>query len=190
MLDNFATKPLTAEETNNLAVKVQAGDPQAREDLIRGNIPLVRYRVRVWTNLYPHLKYLSDDMVSVGLVKLTETVDEIFDRPDHIEKNPLGFISVAITRAIGRFVSREEVEPKIPLPEGIVNKIEVHDTTEFVDFVDSLLGACESEDHKTILIMKAKGASDEEIANALDCSRQTVQVMRQEIRQNFERNEE
>jgi DNA-directed RNA polymerase specialized sigma24 family protein len=190
MLENVADNPLTSEENDALAVKVRAGDLRAREELILGNIPLVKHKVKTWTTLYPHLVYLYDDMLSEGLVGLVRSVNIIAKTPKPDDNNVTGFISVGVTRTIGGFVAQEEIEPKISLPDWLANTLEDEDTTQFVDFVDSLLAACESEDHKTILLMKAKGASDYEIAQVLDCSRQTVQVMRSEIHQNWQENEE
>lgn len=190
MLDNFESKPLTTEENDSLAVKVRAQDPQAREDLIVGNIPLVRHRVRSWVSLYPHLQYLQEDMVSEGLVGLVEAVNRIAKLPEPENNNVTGCLSVAITRAVGHYVAREEVEPKVSLPDYVAKTVEVRDPTEFVDFVDSLYGACDSDEHRMILQMRAEGASEKEVAAALDCSQQTVSVLLDEIRQNFEDSEE
>lgn len=192
MLDNFTDAPLTAEENETLAAKAREGDLQALEDLILGNIALVRYKTQRWISLYPHLEYLQGDMESEGLVGLVAAVNHIAKQPEPEKSNVTGFISVAITRKIGRFIAKEEVEPKRTLPPdwALADILVEPDTTEFVDFVDSLYGACDSEEHRIILRMRAEGANETEIAAVLDCSQPTICYMLDEIRQNFERAEE
>lgn len=187
MLDNYETDPLTPEENDALAVRVRAGDQQAREDLILGNIPLVKYRVKKWIGLYPHLTYLYEDMVSEGVLGLVKAV-EIMTRTD--TRNTTGFLSVGIAKTIGNFVAAEENEPKISLPEWVSKTLEETDTTHFIDFVDSLFGACDTEEHRVILKMRAEGASEAGIAKVLGCSQQTISVLLDDIRQNFEESEE
>lgn len=190
MLDNYVDKPLTSEENEALAVQVRAGDEKAREDMMLGNIALAKHKVNTWITLYPHLHYLYEDMLSEGVYGLVRAIDRMSKHPGKEDSNPTGLLSVAITQAIGRFVAREEKEPKIPLPEWVANTVEDRDPTEFVDFVDSLYGACDSEEHRIILRMRAEGASEKEIAQVLDCSQQTISIMLDEIRQNFEDEEE
>ena len=64
-------KPLTTEKENELLLKMQQGDQDAREKLICHNLRLVAHIVKKYEN------YLDDkeDLISIGVIGLTKAID-------------------------------------------------------------------------------------------------------------------
>lgn len=64
-------KPLTTEKENELLLKMQQGDQDAREKLICHNLRLVAHIVKKYDN------YLDDkeDLISIGVIGLTKAID-------------------------------------------------------------------------------------------------------------------
>lgn len=64
-------KPLTTQKENELLLKMQQGDQDAREKLICHNLRLVAHIVKKYEN------YLDDkeDLISIGVIGLTKAID-------------------------------------------------------------------------------------------------------------------
>lgn len=186
MLDNVVESPLTPEKNETLVARLREGDQSVRDQLILGNIPLVRYKVGTWLTEYPNLKFIEDDMLLEGTLALTRAIKRLgqLSQPeDPDESNVTGYISTAIHRAIGRLVGHEY---KHRTSGSVSELLSEEDPTEFIDFLDELQGACETEEHLILLQLRADGHTDEYVANVLDCSRAMVHVLKTEILANLE----
>ena len=72
------------------------------------------------------------------------------------------------------------------IPESIVdtNQAATQDALELRDLLES---CCESDKERTLLRMREEGCSDREIAEALDTSRTSIQALRKELEERFNR---
>lgn len=184
MLDNVTDQPLTAEENEKLIAQLRA----TKETLVTGNIPLVKYKIGAWLAEYPNLKFMEDDLLGEGILALVRAIDSLENVSEPYESNITGYISVTIQRALGTFVGNEYKHK--PGGRRVADQQQFEsDPTTFIDFVDALFGACETNAHRTILQMRREGYTDQEIADVLDCSRSTVRFMKAEILANFQRGE-
>jgi RNA polymerase sigma factor (sigma-70 family) len=103
------SKPLTQEENDLLCPKVIAGDKDARDALIVGNMSLVITKVNTFIQGHPSAAHLRDDLTSAGFVGLTKAVDELTSEI----KNPMGYIATSIYNHLG-FLLESEMSIRIP----------------------------------------------------------------------------
>ena len=134
MFENAVASPLNPDENERLAIEVRNKNEQAKEQLIRGNIPLVFYKVKQWIRLYPHLAPFIEDLTGEGLVALVIAIDRISKREEPQNSNVTGYLSVSIAQRIGRYVAKERQKPLL-MPSWFFNKIQVPDHTDFIDFI-------------------------------------------------------
>ena len=83
---------------------VKAGDHDARQQMIGGNLPLVISIVEGKIDFAPQLAYLRDDMTSAGYTGLTKAVNRIKRLSDRAKVT--SYLSVAIRRDIKRLACR------------------------------------------------------------------------------------
>ena len=206
-LTNKIPKALDREQNERLYVRVMEGDDEAREKMIEGNMPLVIAKVDAYIGCHPQAACLRDDLHSAGFVGLVQAVNTMVEHEQPSNVNPTGYISVAITHEIARGAERESAmgltsipEPEngpsssgndVPevghnVPESIidVNESAVQGLLNLRDTLDS---CCEREEERTLLRMREEGYSDREIAEALNISRTSVQRLRKELEQRFQK---
>ena len=85
--------PSCTEDNNRLYPLVAAGDAEARQQMIEGNMPLVVAKVNAYLVEHPHLAYLRVDLTSAGFMGLTKAVNKMATRR---VKNPTAYIGTAI----------------------------------------------------------------------------------------------
>lgn len=187
------------ENVFRLIEQARLGDDGARELLILGYARLVLKKVSTWCKLFPQVLYLSDDMVSEGLLAVTKAVDALIKDGDPEEGSCTSYIHTAIINNIGHMLE-DEVTIRIPrtADEGpVVVPTDDYDMAApltdgsfgVIDLMDSLEAACATPLEKQILGLRIKGYTDQEIAEQLDISRASVQFYRAELIQKFERQE-
>ena len=103
------SKPLTEEDNNLLVPKVLAGDKEARDKMITGNMGLVFTKVNTFIRTHPSAGHLCDDLTSAGFTGLIEAVDCLSPEID----NPMGYIS---SRIYHRLIDLLEIEMLVRVP--------------------------------------------------------------------------
>ena len=205
-LTNKIPKALDREQNERLYPRVMAGDQQAREEMIEGNMPLVVMKVDSYIRCYPNVAYLRDDLHSAGFVGLVQAVNKMaeHDQPNNV--NPTGYVSVAITREIARLAENESAmgltsipEPAdgpssdddVPevghnVPESIidVNASAAQGLFELRDLIES---CCETDEERTLIRMREEGYADRDIAEALKMPHTAAYTLRKELEQRFQK---
>lgn len=194
--------PVGSKELNaELYPKVVAGDQEAREMMIHANMPLVLNCVESFILTFPSAEFLRDDMVSAGFVGLVDAVNR-FSTNEAID-NPTGYITVAVSREIGKLVddegsirvpSRTKHHKKVKgedvdIPERLDDFPEtIEDSThalEMVELRDTLASCCESDEERDILRMREANYVDREIADVLGLPLTTTYMLRRTLYQRF-----
>ena len=82
-LTSKITRALDREQNERLYVRVMAGDEEARQEMIEGNMPLVIAKANSYIRRFPQLAYLRDDLHSAGFLGLVKAVNKMaeHDRP-------------------------------------------------------------------------------------------------------------
>lgn len=159
---------------------------QAIERMVSNNIPLVMLKVDSCLGLFPEVKHLFDDLVSVGLIALFQSIKKLADLgtpPDG--GNPTGFIGQRIIWAIGDFLELEADQKRIP-PEYHRPYVMEVDPTESLDTIDLIMAVCYTEEERILVNMRYRGCVDEEIAKRLSITTRAVCAQRHEIMSRYE----
>ena len=98
------TKPLTLEENNILYQQILAGDKQAIEDMIVGNMALVISKTNDFIGSRPWSRYLNDDLISAGFIGLIEAVNKL---PASLNNTVTSYLIVSIERHFGTLLEHE-----------------------------------------------------------------------------------
>jgi len=84
--------------------RIRAGNKSAVDEMILGNLPLVKSRVGDFLKEYRRFKRLKDDLYGEGILALTQAVNSFANR--EVEK-PTGCIVSAIDYALKNYVDSE-----------------------------------------------------------------------------------
>lgn len=201
------SQPFTREKNNELYPHVVAGDLQARNDMIQGNMALVTVKVDAYLRTHPNMGFYRDDMTGAGLLALAEAVDSFMGNPSD-DPNPTGYIYYTINRAIAE-IADEEAAVSIPsrrqrelraadiefkLPRQLSESATTHvfaeleysngesQVDELQEFIESL---CETDEDLTIVRMRARGSTNAEIAATIGLVEGSVQRRRERIYEKF-----
>jgi len=175
--------------------------------MVTGNISLVLHKVEVYIGLYPNTKFLFDDLVSEGLLGLTEAVHKLaeLDTPEDLG-NPTGFIAQRILWAITRLVENDDKQqaphdsrpPQRSTIEGYYSRryglrrlreqddIVISDSTTLVEMRDLLDATCQTPEDAIIMEMREQGSTDLEIASRLDIPCRAVCLQRHKLMQRYD----
>lgn len=187
------------ERNNALYPRVARGDKEARDELIELNMPLVAIKVDDYLTCFPHLSYLTDDLVGEGNLALVSACDKIM-RGEVTNDNLTGYLRVSIHNVIGHYVDDElhssdrsarrrrqnGEDPqrfhKVPNSNYVLDELS-HDPRAEADLHELILGCCDSDEERAIVDLRIKGYKDDEIARQLDISKTTVFMLRRELYQ-------
>ena len=199
------TEPLSREKNSALYSRVMAGDEQARQQMIEGNMALVGNKVNAFICEHPQVAYLRDDLCSSGYIGLVQAVNAMVKHKNPKNPNPTGYLSVAIYREIKRFVDKEAVisvpdrtqrdarkekrQIKAPtvyndIPESRGPR-QLDTSPKMVELRELLRSCCRSDEERTILKMREDGCSYRKIAEAIGMSNTTTYMMAREIEKRF-----
>ncbi len=174
---------LTDSDNQALLPFVKAGDHDARQQMVAGNLPLVISIVEGMIGVAPQLAYLRDDMTSAGYTGLTKAVNRIKRLSDRAKVT--SYLSVAIRRDIRRLLATEAtiyVPPRSqqkarakgkPIePPCVVNRLPErprlsNDACGDTDARDLFESCCTSDDERTLLAMREAKHTYGEIARAI-----------------------
>lgn len=161
--------------------------------LIEENVPLVFYKADTFINLHPDSAFLADDLVSEGILALTQAVNDLAEMETPEDGgNPTGFISRRIGWALSGCVKSHERHKMIPGAidgeEGYKppSKPVVVDPKEMIELKDLLDASCQTDEDRVILQLRYQGSTDDEIAKRLSITRRAVSKRRQFILTRFE----
>jgi RNA polymerase sigma factor (sigma-70 family) len=177
---------------NELFPLVVAGDPEARETLIKENRPLVVVKADGLIKRIPGVEYLRNDLISAGYVGLVEVVNKL---PG--SKSRCGAFNKLAGKAITRRMSDLlDIEKTIRVPRSSwsaaknkkrpINPPEVSnalpETLEAVpqstaDLRDVVDFGCHTDDERTCLRMREAKYTFEEIAETLSIKPSQAQRM-------------
>lgn len=154
--------------------------------LIEANLPLVILKVESYLDLYPGAKFLQSDMISEGLLALTQSVQNLatLETPED-GGNPNGYIGNRILWAVARVVENEDRQQ---VPEGYRPPYPLQvDPRDIVEIRDLLEAACQTPEDVIIMEMRERGCIDQEIADRLGIARRAVCVQRHEMMGRYNR---
>lgn len=200
------TGSLSREKNNELYSRVMAGDEQARQQMIEGNMALVGNKVNAFIRGHPQAGHLRDDLRSAGYIGLVQAVNAMDKHENPENPNPTGYLSIAIHREIKRLADgealisvpdrtqrdarKENRQIKAPtVHQGIPKSFDDQkqdSPLEVIELRDLLDSCCESDDERTILRMREEGYSDRDIADAIGLSHTTTYMMRRELEKRFQ----
>lgn len=200
------TGSLSREKNNELYSRVMAGDEQARQQMIEGNMALVGNKVNAFIRGHPQAGHLRDDLRSAGYIGLVQAVNAMDKHENPENPNPTGYLSIAIHREIKRLADgealisvpdrtqrdarKENRQIKAPtVHQGIPKSFDDQkqdSPLEVIELRDLLDSCCESDDERTILRMREEGYSDRNIADAIGLSHTTTYMMRRELEKRFQ----
>jgi len=200
-LTNKITKALDREQNEQLFHRIIAGDQQAREEMIEGNMPLVIVKVNSFIQRHPQLAYLRDDLHSAGFTGLVQAVNKMAEAEGSAIINPTDYISAAITHELSALRAKEadagfskisaadKKEANLPtvihsVPESMEDPKQAA-TQDALELRDMLESCCESDKERTLLRMREEGYSDRDIAEALNMSRTSIHTLRKELEKRF-----
>lgn len=158
----------------------------AMQAMVLANVPLVMFKVESYIALYPGLAFLHDDLVSAGVLDLTESVHRLANILPTPEGggNPTGYISQRIIWAIGEFVEND-TKNEVPDNYSPPPRLEI-DPTAIVDTRDLLEAICQTREDMIIMEMRERGSTDQEVADRLGIARSSVRVQRHELMQRYD----
>ncbi len=157
--------------------------------MIASNVPLVFLKVETYIGLHSSVEFLKDDLVSAGLLSLTQAVRRLSEltTPEDTPKekdNPTGYIGNRIIWGIGRFIQNDEKQ-QVPADYHPPYPLEVN-PMDIVDTKDLLYVACQTHEDCVIMEMRERGCTDQEVADRLDISRSAVRVQRHELMERYD----
>lgn len=196
------------EENDRLYPLVAAGDQKAAKRMIELNMSLAIDKVDTFIGCYPSAAHLRDDLVSEGFLGLTIAVRKMAEEGPKEKPNATGYLSYWIHASIGALLDNEEsngnsawvknqreldginefIPTQVPMPENFNPTHKSQDTVDPMavpDLWDSIYAACETEEDKVIVNMRAAGHTDSEIAQTLGISHTSAYMLRRDIYARF-----
>jgi len=190
----------TPEEIDDLLVLVRQGDHAAIQEMILAHWWLVELVAVAYGATYG-ANYLHDDMISEGLLAVTQKVNEIaLDRALQDHDNITAFLRVCIYRCIGDWVLEQQYVgssrthrnqaaagqdsigvSNIPCPEGAYFEADPS-MTDLRDFLESIPN---TEEERSILQLSEEGHSPDDIATILGLPRTAVYLLVRDIHRRF-----
>ena len=183
-------RPFCSEDNERLYPLVIAGDADARQRMIEGNMSLAIAKVESFIRCYPGVTHLRDDLTSAAFIGVTKAVNQIAEGNALKYEgnwNPTDCIGTWINRELGRLVE-DEAPIRVPhtskdraCAEGeklkapvVINHIperfEVPSYERELEMRDLIESCCTCEEERTFVAMREAGHSYAEIAAAIEKS--------------------
>lgn len=198
---------LSREDNDRLYGAVKAGDLDARERMVTGNMYLVVEKVNCFVRRYPNAKHLRDDLMSAGFCGLLLAVNAIA-AGDVANTNITGYLAVVVGRELEDLMDQENAIhvsadqrryarqrglaltfPAVqPLPSGDVDSLTT-DPMVMTMLLDTLDACCETGEERVFMEMRAASFTFQEIAAALRVSVGAVHGMKRRLYKRFQRRE-
>jgi RNA polymerase sigma factor (sigma-70 family) len=171
----FCTKH-TKEDNNALYPQVAAGDKEARQAMIRNNMPLVVTIVDDFLTLHPDFGYLRDDFTSAGFLGLSRAIQKMSRAGFHVKKiTP--FMARAIQHDIITEVQRANKHSCCQSSEVDLTRRSLShriDSIERIETQELIESVCETDLDKQLLALRHEGYTIREMAIVTGMTRMTV----------------
>ena len=188
ILASQIAEPATSDENLELYTQVVAGDTFARQEMIERNMALVLSKVDSFVASRPSVKYLRDDLVSMGSIGLVNAVNTM--AAGTAVENPTGYLGAAIVYELQHLF---ETEDPIPVSRRSLHRGEENgdsspglervssthlehcstneNTPGIVELRDLLESCCTTQRDRACLRLLEEGHSREEIGRILGISK-------------------
>jgi len=180
------------EENDRIYLLILAGNADARDLMIRSNVPLVISLVETYIKRGRRkYRYLRSDMFSAGLVGLIQAVDKMVRDGQVDTPNPTGLISTFVRGAIGEVLVKESC---IRVPRGADAPVVLHgvdpdsisyDPDHLRNLREQLFACCDTEAEQDVIKLRLEGYSDLAIGKMLSLSEWCVTTTRRHIYNRF-----
>ncbi len=182
-------KAASRKENLRLYKLLIAGDPNAREEMITHNMPLVLYLVESHLRKWPKTAHLQDELTADGFMRLVQAVDNLA-KPNHSGRcNPTSFITCCLRRSFydtmlhTPLIHIPRYDPAVSAATGTVttgvdvSKVRLSngvETPEDVDVREAIESCCETQDESVCVAAREQGYSFRDIQYAFGISRMTA----------------
>jgi len=188
-------KPFCSEDNDRLYPLVAAGDADARQQMIEGNMSLAVVKVESFIRCFPGVAHLRDDLTSAAFTGLVKAVNQMAEgRALKYEGNwtPTDYIGTWINRELGRLIEDETPirvphtskdrasaqGQEVPIPivqHDIPERFEVPSYEKELEMRDLIESCCTCNEERTFVAMREAGHTLVEIAAAIGKSRMFTQ---------------
>ena len=194
-------EPFCSDDNGRLYPLVAAGDPDARRQMIEGNMSLAVAKVESFIRCFPGVAHLRDDLTSAAFVGLTKAVNQMAEgcqikQPE--TWNPSDCIGSWINRELTRLIEdetpirlphtsrdRARAEGKEltlpPVCNDIPERFEVPSYEKELEMRDLIESCCTCEEERTFVAMREAGHTLAEIAAAIGKSRMFTQRLGKQL---------
>ena len=194
-------KPFCSDDNNRLYPLIAAGDADARQEMIEGNMSLAVAKVESFIRCYPNTAHLRDDLTSAAFIGLTKAVNQMVAGCQIKKPN-----SWTPTDCIGAWINRElielvEFDATIRLPprskfraqaEGqelkapfvqhdIPERFEIPSYQKQLEDRDLLESCCTCDEERTLLALLLAGHSNADIGKAINKSEESARQLRKRL---------
>jgi RNA polymerase sigma factor (sigma-70 family) len=178
-----------SEHNIELQKRMLAGDPTAKEEMIRFNLPFVERLVAYHLGRNPKNMWLEDDLLSDASLKLWHVVEQLAIRKPsaNTNANPSGYIQTAVERSILDTIAANPIRVKQGLVDWSAVTDDEADDFEADDFdaddgvpddapttLERLLSNIYCPRTQEIVRLRARGLTMRKIADAVGWSPATV----------------
>lgn len=194
-------KPFCSEDNARLYPLVAAGDTDARQHMIEGNMSLAVVKVESFIRCFPETAHLRDDLTSAAFIGLTKAVNKMAagNGPRNTDASaPTDFIGMWINRELSELVASEST---IRLParskyraqaEGqeltaptvcnfIPERFQTPSYEAELETRDLIESCCACDEERTFVAMREAGHTLDDIAAVLGMSRTSLYRMAREL---------
>ena len=194
-------KPFGSEDNDRLYPLVAAGDPDARQQMIEGNMSLAVVKVEGFIRCFPEIAHLRDDLTSAAFIGLVKAVNKMAAGRGPRKKDssaPADFIGMWINRELGRLIedetpihvphesdrlAKQKDEPIDPpvVCNVIPERFGVPSYEEEMETRDLIQSCCTCDEERTFVAMREAEHTLNKIAAAIGMSRTTMYRMAREL---------
>lgn len=194
-------EPFCSEDNDRLYPLVAAGDADARQQMIEGNMSLAVTKVESFIRCFLNVAHLRDDLTSAAFIGLTKAVNKMAEGTAIKYEgtwNPTDFIGAWINCELGEAV---EVENPIRVPRrsrcrarangqeleapvvqhDIPERFEVPSYEKELEMRELIESCCTCKEERTFIVMREAGHTLVEIAAAIGRSRMFTQRMGKQL---------
>lgn len=193
-------KPFCSEDNGRLYPLVAAGDPDARQQMIEGNMSLAISKAESFIRCFPEVPHLRDDLISAAFIGLTKAVNKIAagKGPRKVDPSaPADFIGMWINRELRELMETEGIVPPhtskaranakgeeltVPTVVNIVpERFALPSYEKELEARDLIDTCCVDEDERTLFAMREASHTYAEIGLALGKSTTSTYEMAREL---------
>jgi hypothetical protein len=183
LLVSQMSEPLDAQKNAELYRRVIAGDADARQAMIEGNMPLVIAKVGRFIRKFPQIGRLRNDLISGGFLGLANAVNRWAEGFE--VKSPFLYLAKSIDTEIGKVMDSETPlrvpytskrraqaageDTEVPtVINDIPDRFEVPSYESKFEMRDLVESCCNREEERTYVTMHEAGYTFAEIAAAIN----------------------